>query len=184
MLTAMPSTITHHLIKRAGCALLGITGHKHLACVAGLHTHGLAERWLAGREIAARCTATEVTTGRVEIATGCWLEITTGREVATGRTCITAWSALATSKAVVETTLAFVAEAFFGRATEVTCAVAKVTRASSGWASTEAAATVSTAIAAKTAAIATKATFTGAIAELAVTAEAATWVGTTRKTGA
>ncbi len=110
------------------------------------------------------------------------MEITTGLEVTARGARITTWCALS-SKAVVETTLAFVAEAFFGCSTEVTCAVAKITGATGRWASTEAAA-IATMVTTTVATVATKATFTGTIAELAVTVAEATAIATTAKAGA
>ena len=159
-------------IEGTGRTLLGVAGYKHLASISGFHTHGLAEGRLAGCEITARRAATKVATWGIKVAAGSLLEITTGREVATGSeittwgACITPWCALATGKAVIKTPLAFVAETFAGRATKVTCAVAEVARTRRRWASTEAA-TVATVAS-------TKAPFTGTVVELALAAEAAT----------
>jgi len=68
-----------------GWTFLSITGHEHLATVAGLHTHRFAKCRLARSKITARCS--KISTWRSTFVTG-------------------------TGKAVVESALALVAEAF------------------------------------------------------------------------
>jgi hypothetical protein len=122
------------LVEVACGTLLGITGHKDFAGITGLSkTSGLAEGWLAGCEVTTRCT--EVTARGAEIATG--LEVTTGRTCITARRIATGGSLA--GKAVVETALALVAEAFTGSATEVTGVFTETTVATAFRASTESA---------------------------------------------
>ena len=105
----------------AGWTLLRITRHKHLAAIAGFHTHRLAKRRLAGTEVTARSA-----------------KITAGCTTLVARTKITTWRRgfiASAGKTVIEAAFALIATAFGLTETATTASVLIAASTRITWAS-------------------------------------------------